>query len=309
VLSLVCSIRRSIVVAAGTTTGLIDASGVLRVQSISGEEGSSGAGGGGLVAIVTSPGTSNSRLLPAETDEAVSNDNTQCLWLQQQSSSSTTTTSPCNLLICRGATLSATSEAERISLSTCSLVADSVILGGITRGDLQTAGAGGGGIRDSRHGRTLTALFRARICLEEREASDNNNNAAASAAAAAAASDSAVEGAATDDSEPPVVASSSSTKRQTLILPLPSPTRDGGDEEVNHEALKREIESIFLDVSIEKNGVGTTAAAAAAKTFDEMYSLELMSFADAGMVRSSFFTYSSRFACLQSSIAPDHPFV
>jgi hypothetical protein len=211
-----------------------------------------------MVTIVTSPGTprSSSLLLQAETESTVSSDITHCLWLAEQDDS----TSPC-LLICRGATLSATSDAERISLSTCSLVADSVILGGITLGDFQGGTAGAGGIRDSRHGRTLTALFRARIRLE----GDSKN-----------AADAAAEGDATEDSEP--VAAATTTKRQTLILPLP-PSDD--DDEINLEALKSEIESIFLDVSIEKDGGG-----APTKTFDEMYTLELMSFADAGKVRA-----------------------
>lgn len=236
-------------IAAGAT-GLIDASGTLRVQSISAQEGGSNSNAG-LVAIVTSPGARSS-LLEAETEAAVSADNTQCLWLVEQSTSTSSSTTPC-LLICRGATLSATSEAERISLSTCSLVADSVIVGGITLGDLQ----GAAGIRDSRHGRTLTALFRARIRLE----GSNNNADTAAESADDTAADS--EGAAT-------------MKKQTLILPLPSDDDDDEDSFINLEELKSEIQSLFLDVSLEMDG---------SPTFDEMYNLEFMSSADAGKVR------------------------
>jgi hypothetical protein len=223
------------------TTGLIDASGTLRVQSISAQDDNSNAG---LVAVVTSPGTRSS-LLPAETESTVSSDNTQCLWLEQQQQSSS---APC-LLICRGATLSATSDAERISLSTCSLVADSVIVGGITLGDLQ--GTTPGGIRDSRHGRTLTALFRARVRLEgvaDAEAADDTTTISASA-----------------------------TKKQTLILPLPNVDGDDEDSTINLEKLRSEIQSLFSDVSLERAGT---------PSFDEMYTLEFMSTADAGKVRS-----------------------
>lgn len=64
-------------------------------------------------------------------------------------------------LICRGATLAGTSDAERISLGTCALVAGALVVDGITMGDLQA------GLANSRHGRTLTALFRARVMLAE----------------------------------------------------------------------------------------------------------------------------------------------
>jgi len=64
------------------------------------------------------------------------------------------------LLVCRGATLSGTSNVERSALATCSLVSGAILLDGITEGDVEA------GWRNSRHARTLTALFRARITLE-----------------------------------------------------------------------------------------------------------------------------------------------
>jgi hypothetical protein len=65
-----------------------------------------------------------------------------------------------NRLTCRGATLSAASAAERTSLATTSLVAGAIVIDGITEGDVQMD------LRMSRHGRTLTALVRARLALD-----------------------------------------------------------------------------------------------------------------------------------------------
>mmetsp|Transcript_30224 Transcript_30224/g.46109 ORF Transcript_30224/g.46109 Transcript_30224/m.46109 type:complete len:547 (-) Transcript_30224:52-1692(-) len=64
------------------------------------------------------------------------------------------------LLCCRGSTMNTSSAAERLSLCTTSLVSNVVIVDGITDGDLER------GLRDSRHCRTLTALFRARHFLD-----------------------------------------------------------------------------------------------------------------------------------------------
>lgn len=65
-----------------------------------------------------------------------------------------------NRLICRGATFSAASAPERTSLGTTSLVADAIVLDGITEGDVERD------LRMSRHARTLTALMRARLALD-----------------------------------------------------------------------------------------------------------------------------------------------
>lgn len=65
-----------------------------------------------------------------------------------------------NRLTCRGATLNAATAPERTSLGTTSLVADSIILDGITEGDVEMD------LRMSRHARTLTALIRARLAMD-----------------------------------------------------------------------------------------------------------------------------------------------
>eukprot|EP00977_Amphora_coffeiformis_P005971 scaffold1271_cov167-Amphora_coffeaeformis.AAC.6 len=79
--------------------------------------------------------------------------------LEEEASAPLSTSADC--LVCRGATLSGTTEAERLSLGTSSLLAGAIIVDGVTIGDLQA------GLADSRHGRTLTALFRARMQLME----------------------------------------------------------------------------------------------------------------------------------------------
>ena len=114
---------------------VIDTTGALKVGGL--PEPSSESG---VYVVVTSPGTPSSLLSEAASSPICSVD---------------------GCLVCRGATLSGTSEAERVSLGTCSLVAGAIVVDGVTVGDLQA------GLADSRHGRTLTALFRARLQLLE----------------------------------------------------------------------------------------------------------------------------------------------
>lgn len=64
-------------------------------------------------------------------------------------------------LICRGATLSGATDAERTSLAACSLIAKAIVLDGITVGDIEA------GLQNSRHARTLTALFKTRVKLQD----------------------------------------------------------------------------------------------------------------------------------------------
>lgn len=118
---------------------VIDTAGALKVGGIPQPSSESG-----VYVVVTSPGTPSSLLSEDATAPICSVD---------------------GCLVCRGATLSGTSEAERVSLGTCSLVAGAIVVDGVTVGDLQA------GLADSRHGRTLTALFRARIQLLEGNAS------------------------------------------------------------------------------------------------------------------------------------------
>ena len=123
----------SILVSAGAP--VIDSTGALKLSAL--PEPSTDSG---IYVLVSSPGTPSSLV-----DEATV--------------APLSTSDGC--LVCRGATLSGTSEAERLSLGTCSLVAGAIVVDGVTVGDLQA------GLADSRHGRTLTALFRARTQLVE----------------------------------------------------------------------------------------------------------------------------------------------
>lgn len=93
----------------------------------------------GVVAIVSSPGTPSA--LPTSSEILCLQDN--------------------GILSCRGATLSTTSPSERTSLAATSLVAGAVVVDGITSGDIET------GLTNTRHSRTLTALFRARLISGE----------------------------------------------------------------------------------------------------------------------------------------------
>jgi hypothetical protein len=98
----------------------------------------------GIVAIVTSP----SRF---ETSRSL---------LTSQSNSDNVLALDDGLLICRGATLQGTSAAERSALALTSVVSDAIVVDGITVGDIQAAGW-----KNTRHARTLTAFFRARLAF------------------------------------------------------------------------------------------------------------------------------------------------
>ena len=119
----------------GVSAGLpvIDSSGVLKLGALPEPSADSG-----VYVLISSPGTPSPLL-------------------SEEAASPLSTSDGC--LVCRGATLSGTPDAERISLGTCSLIAGAIIVDGVTLGDLQA------GLADSRHGRTLTALFRARVQL------------------------------------------------------------------------------------------------------------------------------------------------
>ena len=121
----------------GVSAGVpvIDSTGTLKLGGLPEPSAESG-----VYVLIASPGTP-SPLLSEEATSPLSNSD--------------------GCLVCRGATLSGTPDAERVSLGTCSLAAGAVIVDGVTLGDLQA------GLADSRHGRTLTALFRARVQLGE----------------------------------------------------------------------------------------------------------------------------------------------
>lgn len=105
----------------------MDASGSLRVNSLPETDGA-------VVAFVSSPGSSD---LVADSSDILSYDGS---------------------LVCRGATLS---DDNAVALGTSSLVAGAIVLDGISVGDVEA------GLRDSRHGKTLMAIFRARTADQE----------------------------------------------------------------------------------------------------------------------------------------------
>ena len=127
----------------------MDASGGLRLNNIAPSDISTADG---IVSVITSPGT-ESVLVSSITE----NDGPSILEISSSSDDDT------HLLICRGATLRGTSAAERSALAITSLVSDAIVVDGITEGDVQAAGFG----KNTRHARTLTALFRARLTFLE----------------------------------------------------------------------------------------------------------------------------------------------
>jgi hypothetical protein len=65
------------------------------------------------------------------------------------------------MLICRGATLQSMTTAQKSALALTSVVANAIVMDGITVGDVMAAGW-----KNTRHARSLTAVFRARLALE-----------------------------------------------------------------------------------------------------------------------------------------------
>ena len=95
----------------------------------------------GIVSVVTSPSTSSLLTSQSNSDNVLALDD--------------------GLLICRGATLQGTSAAERSALALTSVVSDAIVVDGITVGDIQA--------KNTRHARTLTAFFRARLAFSSSE--------------------------------------------------------------------------------------------------------------------------------------------
>ena len=106
----------------------------------------------GLVAVVSSPGTPS--VLSSVVDSP-SNEATLTLVTDDDSNH--------HILVCRGAVLRGTTEADRTAMTTCFGIARAVVLDGITVGDVQA------GLDNTRHARTLTALFRARLLVDTTE--------------------------------------------------------------------------------------------------------------------------------------------
>jgi len=117
------------------------------------------AAGEGVVAVIASPDTP-SAFVAGGGEIDVSGNN--ALSLQRLSDNDDAPM----VLVCRGATLSdgdSDADDDSTSTSTClsvtSLVADSIIVDGLTEGDVEA------GLESSRHARTLTAIFRSRVLL------------------------------------------------------------------------------------------------------------------------------------------------
>ena len=103
----------------------------------------------GIVTIISSPGTPSALTRDDDTEAG--------------SVLSAETTPSGIVLYCRGSTLGGTSQDDRTSLALCSMVSGALLVDGVTIGDVQA------GLQNSRHARTLTALFRSRIKLAESE--------------------------------------------------------------------------------------------------------------------------------------------
>lgn len=139
VIALAALLMLSAVDAASSQYTLMDASGGLRLKKIA----SSGVSTSeGVVSVISSPGT-DSFLVSGGDDDVLAFDG--------------------DGLVCRGATLSGTSASERSALAITSVVSNAIVVDGITEGDVHAAGFG----KNTRHARTLTALFRARLAFLE----------------------------------------------------------------------------------------------------------------------------------------------
>lgn len=183
----------SLTAVASAGTVLMDASGGLRVQNVP------SISNDGLVVVVSSPGTP-SALFPTASEEILS--------LESENPPS---------LYCRGATLSGTSDKERASLAVCSLVAGTIVIDGITVGDVEA------GLRNSRHARTLTALFRARVKLTDDESDSDGSDSA----------------------------DSTTSIQQTLLVVL------ADAESIDEAELASDIKSLYKAASVEKKGAGS----------------------------------------------------
>mmetsp|Transcript_14261 Transcript_14261/g.39615 ORF Transcript_14261/g.39615 Transcript_14261/m.39615 type:complete len:509 (-) Transcript_14261:78-1604(-) len=110
-------------------SALLDASGNLRLISLPDSSAP-------VVAVVTSPGTPST--FTKANEEGLTYDDS-------------------GALVCQGATLGNQQSSSTTPLATASIVAGSLVLDGISLGDLEA------GLRDSRHGRTLMSIFRAKL--------------------------------------------------------------------------------------------------------------------------------------------------
>ncbi|KAL7565010.1 hypothetical protein ACA910_020722 [Epithemia clementina (nom. ined.)] len=176
----------------------MDGSGNLRLNPLS-----DSTPDGGIVTFVSSPGTPSTLLEGSASDPMLFE------------------SGPPATLTCRGATMesygatspssSSTTEQCRLSLATSTLVASSIVLDGITNGDVEA------GLRDSRHGLTLSAIFRAKL---SRSATDE------------------ADGSSTDEG--------SAAPKQTLLLPILTEQLPLPEDKIINE-----VESLFSVAALE----------------------------------------------------------
>jgi len=194
----------------------------LQVQSIP----SSMSTSDGVAAVVSSPGTP-SFLIKDDDDDSV---------LCVVGGDSDERRQP--LLRCRGPTLSGSTDSERASLATCSLVAGAILVDGVTVGDVES------GLQYSRHARTLTAIFQARIgILSDDDAGQQ------------------MEG--EDDTSEEASSSTSSPAKQTLILGIVGDL----DSIEDVDGLKRTVKALYDAAAAEKKE---------SAPFDEVFELEIV---------------------------------
>lgn len=215
---------------------LLDRSGYLRLNSLSDDTSDTG----GVVAVIASPGTPSILV----TQDAASSDPLMFA------------SGPPATLTCRGATLSsygdnawsatytATEQQERISLATATLVAGSIVLDGITTGDIEA------GLRDSRHGLTLAAIFRAKLWPTT-------------------VADEAERGGGTTDYNSPGAGGA----KQTLVVPVMTKERLPISEE---EKITREIGSMFSTAALEADS---------RRSFGELYDVKIIPYTSTEQVR------------------------
>lgn len=170
---------------------------------------------------------------------------------------------PDQILLCRGATFrtaatataadttttTATSATQQ-SIATTGAVATAIVVDGITVGDLER------GLLQSRHSRTLTALFRAKLLLSSKS---NNGDQSQSSS----------------ESENEKVASASP---QTLILVV----HGDKDEEWDEEQVASQVKALYAVVLVECSSA--TAAATGKMAFDDNYKLQIVRASDKDQV-------------------------
>ena len=153
-----------------------------------------------------------------------------------------------------------TTDLERLSLAFCSIVSNVVVLTGITLGDIDTSSPTSmtSSFRQSRHSRTVTVLFRAKINSyqsQQQQSSENdttNNN----------------------KGKEEVIVVTNPPVRQTLILVI---DHDTTDENQLKSMVQNEIISLYQAAAVEKVN---------APTFETLYDLQIIMTTQVDKVRN-----------------------